>query len=231
MSVKKKNRTIIIPLLRDPPDISEVVVNPETFSEEAKFLGSFSFATKNILSTHRNLMMTVESHQTVFRLFLGYSKRLLEVYTCNGSKKPLFITNLANRMNECADELVKKSSYYPAQATRLKKELMKSNEPIRVSLGRSIEPHEEFISEVAPISMTVMRGSHLIRSLLNRQGLFLRASEAIPIAQNRFKKACKKSGIKTPNLETLNDIRATILFLRTEILPQLLWWRKDYENN
>lgn len=224
--VEEKKQTTFVPLVKEPLDISSLVSDPKDFLREAEFLGTLEFAEKNVLATHRTPEMTTESHRTVSRLFLGVSNRLLQVLSKRESSS---IVWLADKMNECADELVKKSSYYPAQATALKKKLEKSDNAIGLSLGRCIEPHEELMAEVIPLSDAVLRGSHLVRSLLSHMGFYPRPSAPVYTQHKKFIEACKSASIDPPEIAyDWTGVSTTTRFLQTKILAQLVWWNKGY---
>jgi hypothetical protein len=224
--IEKRNQTTFIPLVKQPLDISSLVTDPKDLLLEAEFLGNLEFVEKNILATHRTLEMTAESHRTVSRLFLGFSERLLRVMDKHRVPSTLW---LADKMNECADELVKKSSYYPAQAAVLKKKLGNSHDAMGISLGKLIEPHEELMADVIPLSNVVLRSSHLVRSLLSRMGLYTRPSASVHAQYKKFAEACKCVSVDPPRIANAKtDINTIIRFVQTGILTQLIWWNKGY---
>jgi hypothetical protein len=221
---RKANSTMIIPLLKTPPSISDVVVDPEAFQEEAKTLGTLEFVQKNILATHRNMKMTEEAHYSVSRLFLNYSKKLL----CALAYGQFIELEVAvNRMNECADEIWRKSSYYPKQATIVKRELIVSDDAVKRFLGKQIEPHEEF-TRTEPISKVIMRGSHLVRSLLYRVGAYKPPSNAVSYEQKEFVNYCRNANIDPPREREINNVKPLVRFLNNIILQRFIWWGDSY---
>jgi hypothetical protein len=225
-TVRNRNRTLVIPLLTAPLDISDIVDNPRTFSEEAKVLGMLKFGEKNVLATHRNLTSTMEAHKTVSRLFLRTSSRLAQVI-----RKPNTSVNyLVNKMNECADELVKKSNYYPHQATLLKNELLESEDSVKQFLGMQIEPHEQLINKTVAISKAILRGSHLVRSLLNENGLYSAASTSRYDNATQFKEECEKAGLDSLKSWELADVKKVVQFLIDTVCQKFIWWRDIYGN-
>jgi len=225
-TVERRNQTAFVPLVKEPPDISNLVTEPKEFFREAEFLGSLRFTEKNVLATHRTLEMTVESHQTVSRLFLGVTERLLQVLD---KQTPSSVMRLTDKINECADELVKKSSYYPAQASALKRKLENSNNAIAITLAKSIEPHDELMADVVPLSNVVLRGSHLIRSQLSHVGLYSRRSTSVHAQYKKFVEACKFASLDSPKIANYQiDVKTIIRFMQAKILTQLIWWNKGY---
>lgn len=225
MMVEKANQTTVIPLGDGPPDLLEFVADPKIFTEEAEFLGPLGFIEKNILATHRNKGMTSESHQVVAQLFLRYNSKLLENLR---SRKPkiAIVETLVNKMNECADELVKKSTFYPSQATLLKEKLSKNKNTIAESFAERIIPHEEFSTEIASVSGAILRGSHLVRSLLWRKGFYPHKSSPVHIQIDRFVNACKSAGLDTYKVASnFSDVKAVMHFLRDTVNSRLIWWR------
>lgn len=226
IAVEKRNQTVLVPLQHTPPDLSDLVAHPKAFAEEAGFLGSLGFTAKNVLATHRNLRMTLESHQTVAQLFIHYNSKLLKDLN---SRRFSSVTRLVDRMNECADELVMKSAYYPAQATILRKKLLKGNNAIGKFLGGCIQPHEESVDELISISEVILRGSHLIRSRLYNIGLYLVRSKPVHTQQNRFSKACRSVDIDPPRkAEGFEYVKTLAHFLNSIVRTRLIWWGKGY---
>ena len=224
-SDRTANQTIIFPLLRTPPDVSDLVADPESFYEEAKVLGTLNFVQKNVLATHRNGDMTREAHATVLRLFLRYGKRLMKALAV---RRRADIEFAVDRMNECADELRKKSSYYPSQATIVKKELMESDDIIKRHLGARIEPHERFVNETGPLSETIVRSSHLIRSLLYRAKLYARVSSPVSVEQTNFVQAFRHAGLGILREEDINNVKELFKLINDAILQRSIWWGVDY---
>ena len=229
IAVEKRNQTVLVPLQPTPPDLSDLVAHPKAFAKEAAFLGSLGFTAKNVLATHRILRMTLESHRTAAQLFLHYNSKLLKDLN---SRRFSSVTGLVDRINECTDELVMKSAYYPAQATILRKKLLKGNSTIGKLLGRCIQPHEESVDELISISEAILRGSHLIRSLLYKIGLYLVRSKPVHTQQDRFAKACKSADIDPPReAEDLEYVKTLARFLNSIVRTRLIWWGKEYEKS
>lgn len=224
MIFERPNQKAVIPLVRSPPDLSGLVADPKAFAEEAKFLGSLRFTEKNILATHRNMDMTRESHRAVAQLFLGYNNSLLGLL---GDRKPriAWVEALVDRMNECSDELVRKSTFYPSQATILRQRLLKTKNNVAESFANRIHPHEGFSTKTASVSKAILRGSHLVRSLLRSRGLYTHNSKPVHIQTRRFIEACKLAKLDIHRIvENPSDIRAILRFLRDMVNSRLIWW-------
>jgi hypothetical protein len=214
------NKTIIIPLLDTPPDISSLVADQKSFHEEAVALGKLNFGQKNVLATHRTFEMTEEAHRTVARLFLNYSKLLIQHLDAGQTDR---IEETTNKMNECADEMVKKSGFYPRYATSVKKGLATSNNATLATLASKIEIHDEISKKLEPASLVILRGSHLIRSLLYNARLYKAASNPVPDQQRKFLDSIKHANITPLTQRELDDVRRVIIFLQ-KIASQSVWW-------
>jgi len=214
------NRTVIIPLLETPPDISHLVEDPKSFHEEAVVLGKLNFYQKNVLATHRNLEMTSDAHRTVARLFLNFSKLLIQYLDAGQIDK---INETMNTMNECADELVKKSGFYPRYAVSVKKELGASNNNTLVALANKLEIHDKISNKIEPSSLVICRGSHLVRSLLFRINLYKAVSNSVIDEKKKFLDSLNLAKIDPLPERDLEDIRKLVIFLQ-KIALQFVWW-------
>jgi len=186
--------TLIMPLTEDSIDIYDLISDPGEFAEEALFIKNLNLTDKTILATHRTRDMTLDSHKNVAILFSYYIRRLSQCL----NQKSFQLEKLVDKINECSTELVKKSTYYPAQASRLRIELINSQSHIGRNLGLTINPHESDLNHHASISKVILRGSHLIRSILHRSGLYTRRSTHVNTELDKFLEVCRSTKIFQP---------------------------------
>ena len=188
---ERGRRTFVLPMTTKTPDISDVVTDVNAFVDEALFLKNLTLDEKIVLSTHRNMEMSRNSHKTVCELFIDNSNHLLASLSSRAGDIMIHIDN----MNECADEMVKKSGKFPAHARLLKSELLEGLSETGRLLGKSIHPHDNQLQGVASISRVVLRGSHLVRSILYEKGLYSRKSKPVKIQLTMLDGACESSNI------------------------------------
>lgn len=219
------NGTKIIPIETSLPSIDDVVDDPTRFYEEAKLLGSLTFVEKNILATHRNISMTMEAHQTVSQLFTRTSNHLLDAIE---GRNVAYIDYLVNKINECADELVKKSNYYPHKATAFKADLMESKDSTRQFLASKIQPHDHLIDRTGTISKVILRGAHLVRSRLSESNLYSVPSTCAWTEEDRFLSCCTQAGLDKPKLCEIADSKSIINFLIKLVNQEFVWWQTTY---
>jgi hypothetical protein len=206
------NRTILVPLVNDVPDVSDIVTDPDSFAEEASFLAKLSLSRKIILSTHRTKHMTIESHRAVCQILLDQIWRLSVILD---SGEQCRVEGLMDTINECTDELVKKSSDYPAQLDFVKNALLVSHDRVGQALASTIQPHCNELGSLPERSMVILRASHLLRSALHRAHLYGRPSESVTREQAKLLKACNIAGIPLPIIpQDGHQIHIVLEFLR-----------------
>lgn len=214
--VRGVNSKKVVPINPEVPDVSNLVVDVDLFDQEIVFLRSLPLADKNILATHRNLDMTRQGIRAVCRLYLYYTREMHKALSLRNREMAQM---LADKTNECADELVKKSGYYPDHATALRSRLLTCDDDIGRKLGMEIIPHVGQLDNVPAISNTVLRGSHLLRSCLAEKGLYGHKSTEVSQEVKELEEACNSAGLAFPVLaEDARSIETLLGFLESVVL-------------
>ena len=206
---RKGTRTIVRSLL-PPMSLDNLVVDEFLYKEEAKLLGRLTITEKTALAGHRNTKMTIESYETVARMTLCHLRAIKEYLSMRDNSK---IDWEVHKVCECADELVRKVDFYPAEIRKVKSKLDVRPSIAAAMLASDIQESQGSFDENIMRATVVRRGIHLLRSILAERGISHQRSKSAFIEERRFKETCKNYGLETPKVELCNYPAFLIDFL------------------
>jgi hypothetical protein len=217
--VENKNRKYLSPINIPDVDINTLVEDAYLFFEEALILGKLDLVEKIVLAGHRSRAMTIQNHREACGIFLRDLRTLKNKLQ---SRQYVDLKKYVDRMNECADELVKKVEYYPKRVSRLKQKLDSSSNVAASLLASQLHEGQLDFSKELKVSILCLRSSHLIRSLLYETGIYPLFSKSAEIEYHRFRQTCGVSDLTFAQTSSpLPKVNFVLDYLENEILNYL----------